>query len=238
MHKQYYTAVVQDEDGRHRKCYEGEELELMKTSWIHNSFISTVAMQLDGTQTVAWFGDCACSCALLSHNEWKDKKSSEYTDFIPNSFVFHGTRYLADPITSVRASGNVRYFEDNNVKLIGKTYQSLKTRHVNKSGLFVPDDLMKHGYLINHTNDEYVDLEKYIQIQMSRPDWYGAWIINPLPILTAFGNGFGENDYYGPCQEYVGRWAFDVIEFCQTFPQAVRNKGYHDITDKIMFRVS
>ncbi len=238
MYKQYYTAVIQDNDGRHRKCYGGDELELIKTSWIHNSFAATVAMQLHGTQTVAWFGDCTHECALLPCYEWENRKNYEHTDFKPDSFVSHGPRYTDDPICSAQAYGNVRYFKDNKFGLIKKTWQSLKTHSVIEPDLFISTELMRHGYLINHTNDEYVDLEKYMRLQTTRPDWYGEWTINPLPILTVVGNGFGENDYYGPCQEYVGRWAFDVIEFCQTFPQAVRNKGYHDITDKIMFRVS
>jgi len=53
--------------------------------------------------------------------------------------------------------------------------------------------------IINHTLKEFVDVNKC-------PDTDG-WIIHPLPLLTASGNGRGGGDYNGDNEELVGTWA-------------------------------
>lgn len=67
-------------------------------------------------------------------------------------------------------------------------------------------------YLINHTSKEIIDLD----------DWYKAvneinkndWIANPLPLLTAVGNGKGGGDFPENAvgSENIGVWAWDEIE--------------------------
>jgi hypothetical protein len=50
-------------------------------------------------------------------------------------------------------------------------------------------------------------------------DWDG-WCMNPLPLLTACGNGRGGGDF-GDCHvgyEDVGTWAFDWLEYTRTPP--------------------
>lgn len=73
-------------------------------------------------------------------------------------------------------------------------------------------------YIVNHTLKEYVDKREC-------PDRDG-WIMHPLPLLTAPSNGEGGGDYYSPNgEEYIGRWAGNVISVEIDCPQ-----GYKKIT--------
>lgn len=62
----------------------------------------------------------------------------------------------------------------------------------------------RNCFLVNHTKKEYVDFSEL------KPD-EDDWIINPLSLLTAFGNGGGGGDYSGVDMGLIGSWACDVI---------------------------
>ena len=44
------------------------------------------------------------------------------------------------------------------------------------------------------------------------------WVLNPIAILTAVGNGRGGGDYFGSDMEQVGRWAGDAIFISEINP--------------------
>ena len=67
----------------------------------------------------------------------------------------------------------------------------------------------KYRYILNHTKQEYIDLSLYTEEVAGDRD---GWIIHPLPLLTADGNGRGGGDYRGPQEEYVGLWKDDLLE--------------------------
>ena len=71
-------------------------------------------------------------------------------------------------------------------------------------------DWTKDWYYINETKKEY--------ILMPKP---GDWVITPLSLLTAIGNGRGGGDYDGSNMEFVGKWAFHPIGATNEIP-----KGY------------
>lgn len=78
-------------------------------------------------------------------------------------------------------------------------------------------------YLINHTRKTYVDLGDYQRKNGWEEKWNGKkswWSMNPLPLLTACGNGRGGGDYHDSFPDYdkVGLWAFDQIEFSESIP--------------------
>lgn len=50
------------------------------------------------------------------------------------------------------------------------------------------------------------------------PDSYG-FKINPMPLLTAQGNGQGGGDYWGTEMDKVGTWAGDFIFFASELPE-------------------
>lgn len=69
--------------------------------------------------------------------------------------------------------------------------------------------------LINHTKKQFLDLTDYYNKNIKNYIKNGrdeSWIIHPLPLLTAMGNGLGGGDYRGINQENVGIWAGDLLE--------------------------
>lgn len=78
-------------------------------------------------------------------------------------------------------------------------------------------NFMQH-LLINHTQKQFIDLTDYYNENIS--NYYiknrkDNWVIHPLPLLTAVGNGLGGGDYYGDKainKDMVGIWAGDLIE--------------------------
>lgn len=86
-------------------------------------------------------------------------------------------------------------------------------------------DLDSQAFLVNHTQKCYIDMADYIRNNRwtDRESWNndnsglfctGDMCLNPLPLLTACGNGRGGGDYHdcNPDYDKVGTWAFDLIE--------------------------
>lgn len=69
-------------------------------------------------------------------------------------------------------------------------------------------------FIVNHTTYEYIDCAKYM-----KEAGKDGWIVHPLSLLTAIGNGLGGGDYYGINKECVGMWACDIISVEDTPPE-------------------
>lgn len=85
-----------------------------------------------------------------------------------------------------------------------------QTKHTNK--------IFMQCLLINHTKKQVLDLTDYYNVAINyyhdnnRDD---EWVIHPLPLLTALGNGLGGGDYRGNNainKDKVGIWAGDLLE--------------------------
>ena len=72
-------------------------------------------------------------------------------------------------------------------------------------------------FLVNHSDKTYIDLNKYKEASTDSD----GWVINPLPLLTAQGNGRGGGDYYEdrPNYELVGCWTWDLISIEDEAPE-------------------
>jgi len=68
----------------------------------------------------------------------------------------------------------------------------------------IPTSIENFKYLVNHDKKQFIDFTK---LQENK---YG-FIVNPLPLLTAEGNGEGNGDYYGTEKDKIGIWARDII---------------------------
>jgi len=81
-----------------------------------------------------------------------------------------------------------------------------------------------NAILANHTTKEYV-------IYSKMPGDSEEWRINPLPLLTALGNGRGGGDYYDnlPDSDKVGIWAKHILSIEFEIPD-----GYTEL--KVAFR--
>ena len=86
-------------------------------------------------------------------------------------------------------------------------------------------------YIINRSKKEYVDYNAYIKRCKAFKKFNGIkseWIIHPLSLLTAVGNGQGEGDYKGYNaigENIVGKWCYDLITIKDTKPA----KGYKEL---------
>ena len=79
------------------------------------------------------------------------------------------------------------------------------------------DELPTYKYIINF--DKHV----FVKIPNAKKNEY---IIHPLPLLCADGNGSGGGDYDGTNMELIGAWAFDRI--------GVSNELPNDITKELI----
>ena len=94
-----------------------------------------------------------------------------------------------------------------------KNGSEFKTGCVEIKPVDVPDydtlaSELKGVYVINHTKKTYFQM----------PDGGKGYVINPLPLLTAEGNGRGGGDYTGTYMDLVGSWSRDLIELSHDKP--------------------
>lgn len=88
------------------------------------------------------------------------------------------------------------------------------------------------GFLVNVDRGEYVDLARYAEASGFTPKWGdGVWVVHPLPLLTAVGNGRGGGDYHGTNMDMVGAWAMDVVMFTEDRPSGMAEVDY----DRVRF---
>ena len=73
----------------------------------------------------------------------------------------------------------------------------------------------KGAYLINHSKMTYLNMENYIGFNRT-----GDNCPDPLPLLTACGNGRGDREYppSAPGAERIGTWAFDLLSYTSKKP--------------------
>lgn len=73
------------------------------------------------------------------------------------------------------------------------------------------EEIVGKGFLINHSKKEFIDLKNYAIAAID--SW--KMVANPLPLLTAIGNGLGGGDYHESDINYelVGYWFMDEIEY-------------------------
>ena len=71
-------------------------------------------------------------------------------------------------------------------------------------------------FLINYDTSQFIDLNEY-KAKSVNDD---GWIIHPLPLLTAIGNGRGGGDFQdGVGIEFVGTWAWHLLAFLDSPPK-------------------
>lgn len=84
------------------------------------------------------------------------------------------------------------------------------------------DEMYLDGkYLVNHTIEAYLDCDKY-KARCNNNDW----ILHPLSLLTAVGNGLGGGDYYGINKDQIGGWAWHTISVEDDIPVGYEELEY------------
>lgn len=96
------------------------------------------------------------------------------------------------------------------------------------------DFSLNDKYLINHDKKLYLDCNKYFKESKSFVSKGYNFVIHPLPLLTAVGNGRGSGDfdtYAKQGMEYVGLWAWDLIEIREDIPEGYKEVNYRFVED-------
>ena len=89
-----------------------------------------------------------------------------------------------------------------------------------------PDGFKLTGtVLCNHTRRIFMDCDEYHE-ELKIKDEDG-WVVHPLPLLTAVGNGKGGGDYFADNdRESVGSWAGDLISVEVEAPEGYAEVEY------------
>lgn len=95
-------------------------------------------------------------------------------------------------------------------------YEQSHERNTNVVVTFEGEGVQARRYVINHSKGEYVDRT------LQEEDNYGS-IMDPLPLLTAMGNGRGGGDYRGD-SAMIGIWAKDLISTSDTLPEGMTQR--------------
>jgi len=94
-------------------------------------------------------------------------------------------------------------------------YDNVKDEDKIKPKNFLTEKEQEASILVNHDKKQYIIMSK-------SPIDTNGWKINPLPLLTALGNGRGGGDYANenaPDLDKVGIWAEDVLSVETEIPK-------------------
>lgn len=159
--------------------------------------------------------------SLLCYDYRNGAKLMEHS-YIANSFVrsvefmlanqFKGYRFAwvgdyADEMNTTKHPDGIDLYGAASEWIEKKEYKALRDSipvmwGENENGKFDPYlHIPYYKYLVNYTKKEYCIMPTY------NPD---EFTINPLPLLTADGNGQGGGDYHVN-DARVGTWAYDSI---------------------------
>ena len=93
-------------------------------------------------------------------------------------------------------------------------------------GLKETDFSMEGKFLVNHTQKLFVDIDKFANATRDKDDW----VVNPLPLFTAIGNGRGGGDYRGANNKKIGAWAWDMLSVEDVAPE-----GYAEDAETLFY---
>lgn len=199
---QYYVPVIISRDRVVRTLSSHDfdnGLKLMEHSYIGNVFVNAVLAIIKNTPSrLAWIGDYS-----------NDPYEGPYAKLPKGEF----DEYF-----------NAAWSERGSCKMDPSAFEGIQLDKV-------LDIDTADRYLVNHTHECYINVSEYIHNnQWKEKGLYinrvydenaeSTWCINPLPLLTACGNGRGGGDYHDCYPDYglVGTWAFDLIEYTSKCP--------------------
>lgn len=184
---QYYHAYIENDKDYHVFSCPGT-LKLMEHSWLKNDMVCAVMAEiLDNPSKVAWIGDYA--------NEPTDSFGLSRKKYAE---VYNRAWPWPNDTSHTTALDWQRTLSDSEFQLI--------------------EDL-SHAFIVNKTKKCFLSLDAYakaykevVQEELSEKT-DRIWIVHPLPLYTACGNGRGSGDFHSSnnTDSVVGTWAFDTI---------------------------
>lgn len=147
---------------------------------------------------------------LMEHSWW-------YNPFVSTicSKVFENPMRVVWVGDYADDADSVNELSETDIKKLHKTAWKGKGVGVQKNELYL-DEL----YLVNHSKQIYINCNEYKDKCNN-----DGWIIHPLPLLTALGNGLGGGDYRGDGSD-VGSWANDIISIEKNIPFGYTEEEY------------
>ena len=151
-------------------------------------------------------------------NDWNGRKLMEHS-WIGNSFMDAISERIHNKPANIVWCGDYADEPQDFVTIDWINYETIYPKDGRKPQRLkeLPERFdYSHKYLVNHTNKCYVDFDLY----MSKCKDKDGWILHPLSLLTAVGNGRGGGDYGDKCADYymVGAWAGNNIEITDKVP--------------------
>ena len=202
---QYYVPTIIYPDGSAAvlNTYDySSGMKLMEHSWIGNHLVNAVYAKIrTKPRRIAWIGD-------YSVDGYETCGEAYTMHFSLKEFLIYYK--LAWPEEEEERDG-----------VISPTmYTQRELRLINEK--------TKAKYLVNRDLKEYLDLGTYIA-RCTVKEGEDDWCVNPLPLLTACGNGRGGGDFRNSSAigyEHVGIWAFHELELTTDIPKGYRECLY------------
>lgn len=202
---QYYKPTIIYRDGSIASFYShsyDSGMKLMEHSWIGNELVNAVYSRiLKRPRRIAWIGD-------YSQEDYEACAEAYTKHFSLEDFIKYYSQAWSneDEIDSIPPS----MYAQEDLELINDKTQGM--------------------YLVNHDQKKYLDLGSYIERCIVKEGNWQGWCVNPLPLLTACGNGRGGGDFYSNDTNIgygeVGIWAFDELELTDAIPDSYQECTY------------
>lgn len=146
---------------------------------------------------------------LLEHAWWQNTFVNAFSEFLyktPSRVCWVGD-YATEP-------------DDFNFNLpagiVRPNYKKVWGNRVTYLTCQPSDFTLDDKFLINYDTRQFIDLNEY-KAKSVNDD---GWIIHPLPLLTAVGNGRGGGDFQdGVGIEFVGTWTWHLLAFLDSPPK-------------------
>ena len=190
---QYYRPAIIAPDGRILSLSPhefGSGAKLTEHSWISNEFVNA-----------------AYSLIFKS-----PKRVAWIGDYARDDYKTCGEAYTK----AMSFSKFKRYY----TAAFGENREGLPPKLFSKRDLTILDYDTRAMLLVNHDKRAYIDMAAYIRENTTKGGDWDGWCMNPLPLLTACGNGRGGGDFYEGHvgSEDIGIWAFDCLEYTDQAP--------------------
>jgi hypothetical protein len=199
---QYYSAVVIGENGDIKSLCPhdfGNNAKLMEFSWCGNDFVNAVLSRIHNKKAkVAFIGDYA-------KHSYEENDGDFFTSHMPKK----------------------EFLKIYRVAFSKSKKHCFKKSQFTSADLELMDTETSGTYLVNHDNKEFLDIGAYLKEARETVN-NEVWAVNPLPLLTACGNGLGRGDFYSNsfgC-ENVGVWAFATLEYTEKIPEGYMQAHY------------
>lgn len=200
---QYYTAINLTKRQYAEPWTFDNGAKLMEHSWVGNTFVESVMILLSTAwknDEIVWAGDYADHeeniesnlYSIAGDNDWEDYKERNYEN-----------------LSTLTEDEMIQLIEDKSLWV-----------KITKNDI---DSAIKLGdlrYIVNHTENMYVDIKKTPPTLV----WGENWQIHPLSLLTCEGNGRGGGDYRQEDDGVVGMWARHSLETFTVLPDKIKEK--------------